>query len=473
MKTIEELRARQKEIHERLMQIDTEAEGRALAEEVQKEWDELDAESVRTKAEIERLETRAKRVEEIRAAAEAGETERGTDVPNVPTRNTPDDVHDVRGYLSRARDEIHLGELYRDGAKRAIEKATFPSHVKREAAQEHIEQLLETIDGERGHLSQHLLVTGGPAYQRAFGKAIAGRPLSSEDAHLLDRAASLTGSAGGFAVPFVLDPTVIPTSNGAINPLRQIARTETIVASNEWRGVSSAGITASYAAEATESTDNAPTLAQPTIDVERAQAFVPFSIEIGQDWPALQSTMAMLLGIAKDELEATKFVTGAGHGSQEPKGIITAATTTVSSIGAGAYAVGDIYALLEALPPRFRQNASWLGNLFIADKTRQFDTAGGANLWVRLDAAHPAELVGRPFYEASGVSASLTTGQKPLVIGDFQHFIIIDRVGMSVELLPHLLGTNRRPTGQRGLYAYWRNSSDVDSASAFRVLVTS
>jgi len=33
---------------------------------------------------------------------------------------------------------------------------------------------------------------------------------------------------------------------------------------------------------------------------------------------------------------------------------------------------------------------------------------------------------------------------------------------MSVELIPHLFGSsNRYPTGQRGLYMYWRNSSKV------------
>ena len=48
----------------------------------------------------------------------------------------------------------------------------------------------------------------------------------------------------------------------------------------------------------------------------------------------------------------------------------------------------------------------------------------------------------------------------------------MDRIGLSVEVIPHLVGTNHRPTGQRGLYAYWRNGAGVLSANAFRVLVT-
>jgi predicted phage gp36 major capsid-like protein len=41
---------------------------------------------------------------------------------------------------------------------------------------------------------------------------------------------------------------------------------------------------------------------------------------------------------------------------------------------------------------------------------------------------------------------------------------------MSVELVPHLVGANHRPTGQRGLYAYWRNTSAVLVPNAFRQL---
>jgi predicted phage gp36 major capsid-like protein len=43
---------------------------------------------------------------------------------------------------------------------------------------------------------------------------------------------------------------------------------------------------------------------------------------------------------------------------------------------------------------------------------------------------------------------------------------------MDVELVPHLFGTNRRPTGQRGIFAMWRNNSAVLVPAAFRRLVT-
>jgi len=41
---------------------------------------------------------------------------------------------------------------------------------------------------------------------------------------------------------------------------------------------------------------------------------------------------------------------------------------------------------------------------------------------------------------------------------------------MNVEIVQHLIGANRRPTGQRGFYAYWRNTSKVLVNNAFRTL---
>jgi HK97 family phage major capsid protein len=257
-----------------------------------------------------------------------------------------------------------------------------------------------------------------------------------------------------------------------VNPLRAISRVETIT-TNEWRGVSSAGITAAYAAEATETTDNAPVLAQPVCFPERAQAFVPFSIEIGGDWGGLETEMSIMLQDSKDALEASKFLTGLGHASTQPQGLLVGGTAIVTSAGTAALAVADLYSLEEALGPRWRPRARFVGNKFVFNKVRQLDTNGGANLWVRLDAASPPELIGYPAHELSTMVAALASAGSILTFGDFNNFLIVDRVGMTIEVIPHLFGTARNyPTGQRGIFAYWRNSSQVLAQEAFKTLKT-
>jgi predicted phage gp36 major capsid-like protein len=59
-----------------------------------------------------------------------------------------------------------------------------------------------------------------------------------------------------------------------------------------------------------------------------------------------------------------------------------------------------------------------------------------------------------------------------LMYGDWSNFVISQRIGSAVELIPHLFGTaNGRPTGQRGMYAYARYGSDSVNDPAFRMLV--
>jgi HK97 family phage major capsid protein len=95
-----------------------------------------------------------------------------------------------------------------------------------------------------------------------------------------------------------------------VSPWRDVANVVTISNSFEWQGVSSEGVYASFAGagsgfqpEATEADDNSPSFDQPTIKAEKAQAFVPFSIEVGQDFASLQTQLARLLQDAKSQLE--------------------------------------------------------------------------------------------------------------------------------------------------------------------------
>jgi predicted phage gp36 major capsid-like protein len=46
---------------------------------------------------------------------------------------------------------------------------------------------------------------------------------------------------------------------------------------------------------------------------------------------------------------------------------------------------------------------------------------------------------------------------------------VVDRLGMNVEVVQHLFDTSTGyPTGQRGLYAFWRNTSLVLADEALR-----
>ena len=93
----------------------------------------------------------------------------------------------------------------------------------------------------------------------------------------VQRTAMTTGSTG-VGLPFDLDPSIILTGDGSVNPVRQLASVVTIGA-HKWVGASSAGVTASYDQEATEVSDDTPSLVQPTVTPQTGRAFVQASIE--------------------------------------------------------------------------------------------------------------------------------------------------------------------------------------------------
>lgn len=472
--TVEERSARQSEIRARLAEIDNEYNGAELPGDIQEEWDGLNAEHDDHERAI---QSDAKRKERIRRlAAIEGGTERVSEPVDYSDRNVvtrPDNIYDLSAVRQRARSVDDLGMLYRENALRALEGARFG--IERSKAQEQVSKLLDTIDDEQGTLARRILVTGSPVYERAFGKAT--KALNTNGLTAEEQRALAVGAdaSGGYAVPFQLDPTIILTSDGVINPLRQLADVKQIVG-KEYQMVTSAGVTVTRAPEAQEASDNSPTLGQPVVRPKRVQGFVPFSVELEQDWGALRSELTGLLNEAKEEEEATSFVLGDGTGDN-PGGVIGTldSGSNVAATGEGV-AVADIYAMEEALPPRFRARAQWLANRSIYNRVRQLDTTGGANLWVRLAAGLPPELIGYPAHELSTMDGTINPAEagtnKVLLFGDFSKFLIVDRVGMSVELIPHLFGSaNRYPTGQRGLFALWRNNSVIKTENAFRLLV--
>jgi HK97 family phage major capsid protein len=387
----------------------------------------------------------------------------------------PWDLSEVRTY---GRDSGEVAGELRSRALSAIGKMQCASDNVRQAATKIIEEF-DTVDSK---LARQVLITSSPAYLRAWSKMATNKQHTLTEAEVRAmnevanfRAMSLSDSAGGYLVPFQLDPTVIITSAGSRNDIRQVAR-QVVATGDTWNGVSSGAVSWSWDAEAAQVSDDATTFAQPSIPIYKAAGFVPISFEALQDEQNVAMEVAKLLAFGKDSLEASAFATGSG--SSQPTGIVTALTGTSSEINAAAddtFAIGDVYTLQGSLPARYRPNASWLANNLIYNKIRQFDTYGGAGMWERIGADRPAQLLGRAALEAEAMDGSITTSGAVsnfvLVFGDFSNYVIADRIGLTVDFIPHLFSTsNNRPTGQSGWYAHYRVGADSVNDGAFVML---
>lgn len=465
--TIEERRARDEAITARFQEIHAEYGATPLPEDVRSEWNSLMTERTENQRAIADYEQRTRELALMAANAPAQEQVGGPMI-RTSNRRVPSNVFALEEYRALSSSMADLRQGYRDGAMQIVERMTF-SHPDAVPAkvQAHIQRLLDHKDTEDGQFAQRVIATSSPVYQRAFGKSLKGSPLSADE----QRAMSLgSDQDGGFAVPVQLDPTVILTSSGVVNPIRGMARVESIVG-KEWQGVTSTGITVTRTTEADEADDNSFSLLQPTLSTNRVQGFVPFSVELSQDWGALQSEIAVLLADAKDVEESNSFILGDGLGTNASGVVATLAVgSNVAPTTDNTFAVADLYKVEEALPPRWRARAQFLANKAIYNKVRQFDTNGGASLWVRLADATGSELIGYPAKESSAMDSTIADTKEILLFGDFRQFLIVDRVGMSIELIPHLFGVSGRPTGQRGIYAIWRNNSVILVSDAFRLL---
>jgi HK97 family phage major capsid protein len=346
----------------------------------------------------------------------------------------------------------------------------------------HTEALIEGLDRR---MSNHVLLTSRPEYRSAFAKYIGGQAMlmtnderravaAVEEART---ALALADANGGYAVPALLDPSVIFTGDGVANPMRSVSR---IVSGMDdtWRGVTSAGITASWDSEVIEVSDDGPTLGQATVVSHKASAFVPFSVEIEGDWAGLAAEMSVLFGEAKDTLETAAFATGSGN-VDTPSGILTDLFAASSTAGVlpttdGQFGAVDVRKVFGALGARYRPNASFMSSIDTMNEVRGLDTAGGlSNQTVNLSADYAFALLGRPYYENSGFPdfTGTTGAANIMVVGDFRNYVIFDRVGSRVEFIPHLLGSTRRPSGSRGLYFWWRVGAKTVNSAGFKLLL--
>lgn len=391
---------------------------------------------------------------------------------------------------TRAQADRNRPTTARDTAMRTVDAHVSSGRLNARGA-ELVEGLMSTGPAPvQAWTQQWAATTGAPAYERAFAKLV-GNPTHGHltwtpeeadayrrvsEVHTAQRAMSLTDNAGGYMVPLTLDPAVNLTSAGSINPLRAISRVVQ-TGSDSWNGVTSAGVTAEWLAEGDEAADASPSLGSPSIPVHKASAFVPFSFEVEGDAIGFMTELGKLLADGAEQLSATAFTTGSGTG--QPKGIITSLVASAGTVPlippatAETLSASDPYNVQNALPPRFQPNAQWCANLATINTLRQLETTNGSLKFPGLQ-GNPPMLLGRTMHELSNmdgtINAAAAENNYPLLYGDFSNFVIVDRVGSTLELVPHLVGSNRRPTGQRGALLWYRVGSDVVVPQAFRLL---
>lgn len=455
---IEVMRGRLDEIEGEFRSIHTEAGAADLSDEQQTRWDALDTEAAEIRQNIEKAEAdvaRAARVAESRA--------RWGSVTVAPTKGDAFDLNEVRSLR---------GEELVDRAKSAFD-GTY-SRKSPDAVSE-IVRKLDVMGGE--DLARYMLVNGSPAYRSAFSEwmtAQAGnrQPVFTQaQAEAMRASMSLTSANGGYALPTLLDPTLIKTGTATKNPVRRIARVEQGT-QDKWNGVTVGNVSTAWKAEGSAFTDGSPTMGGVQVDAAMLTAYVTGSYEIFGD-SNLLGQLPGLIGEAIDFAESTAFISGSG--SNAPYGIVTAVSGTAGSLVTvttrgtfSSASSADTLAMFNALPVRYEDSSTWLMNkaTYLTMAQQVIGTTG-----VRVvDITNRDVVLDSPVVRASDLPSATTSGNILAVLGDFSQYIIYDRLGVNVEFIPNVVDGSGIPTGQRGLVAYKRVGANVADVNAFRLL---
>ncbi|MGB0094305.1 MAG: phage major capsid protein [Solirubrobacteraceae bacterium] len=356
------------------------------------------------------------------------------------------------------------------------------------------DRLVAAIDADTFGLDgAYLVAVCNRAYASAFGKILA-NPTTAHlqfDSHeaeamraamrasqLREQGAPMSGgtdfmagplgvTGGGLPAPVQVDPSLLTLDPGVSDPIRDNA---TVVSISGYKYVRATGgtVTAAFGQEGTEVADSTPVVAPLSIVPQRATAFVQYSIESSQDWNA-SGELGQVMSYGKQDLEADRFINGAGETSYQPSGILTGGTVTTSAAGTATPTVADLTGAQNALAPRWQANAAWYGNLTLRNQIDQMVAQASTTAAKITD--DQGNILHRPYRETSSLP-NWAHSAKPLIYGDLgSAYTIADRLGTIIEIIPHMVGSNRLPLGVRGLYMQWRTSAKVMVPAAIRVVV--
>jgi hypothetical protein len=489
--TIEDKRARFDELNEALARQASAYPG-ILPDEEQVHWNADVDERDKLGKDLEAWESRQAVL--IERAADPAKVERvfePTKTVNQINRKSESELHSPE---SRATSFEGRVVEFRDDAMRITEKASFPYGLADEArSRDKIADLLDHHDSPDGELARRIKYTGSPVYLRAFEKIIKAKGstigLTPEEQRGTALAVGVDAT-GGFTVPFAFDPTVIAIGawSGAVNPYRRACRVVNIVGTDTWNALTATAVVATRTTEAAAAIEQGPTFAQPQYIVKRAQGQITASFEMFQDRTDLASEMAVLIQEAKDNEEETSWATGAGAGTASigvgPVNGTTGAYTSITTATSVTLAAADADAVEAALPVRHRFGAQWFLNRQSIRRFQTLETTGG-----KLFGGQQYQSVGIPELDRAGntglrllgypvnESPSLPTAQTAnIVIGTLlapQSYVIVERVGMSVQFIPFILNSSALATGQQALYFMYRNHAapiNVDAGRTLRYL---
>jgi HK97 family phage major capsid protein len=212
-----------------------------------------------------------------------------------------------------------------------------------------------------------------------------------------------------------------------ISPVLQVANVVNTSAPSYKQALRNDSLAASWLEENTSATKVRDSFGYKDIPAHKLAARVAWTIEQAQDSAYdLEAEINLSIREQFDRAIGSAFISG--DGVKKPTGLvgnvtaISAATITPQALTADA-----LIAFQQSIKTAYQRNASWMMNRATLAKVRRLTVTGGtlAYIWEpNFQAGMPSRLLGSPVYEApdlAGTSAVFSTGQVPILYGDFRY----------------------------------------------------
>jgi len=202
------------------------------------------------------------------------------------------------------------------------------------------------------------------------------------------------------------------------------------------------------------------------------EAYVYSSREIPVSWVLMQDSEFDIESEVREALVTRlgritnrHFTTGTGSG--QPDGIVTGATSAVTTASATDITHDELIDLAYSLDPAYMNNVAWMFNHNTAGALRKVVDGDGNKVWQpSLRDGEPQTVLGYRVINNQHM-ADATTGNVPILFGDFKEgYMVRDVRDISLVRLDELLARNL----QSGFFAWMRTDGTKTNTSAYRAL---
>lgn len=276
-----------------------------------------------------------------------------------------------------------------------------------------------------------------------------------------------TNSEGGYIVPQEFESAIFAAMVN-LDPIRAAA---TVIQTGSDRNIPIEASKGSFAYIAEEGTftESDPAFGRVVLSAFKFGGIVKVAEELLQD--ASFNLEAYLRNLAAERaalLESTSFCTGTNSG--QPNGLFTVTavggvniTNVAGAVSATPAITGDnLIDLYHSIGSAYRKGASFLMGDGMVKLIRKLKSNDNQYLWQPgLADGQPDRLLGRPLLVSDG-GPTAAASTKTIVFGDLKKYVIVDRLGMTMQRLNELYAAN----GQIGFKFAARHDAELTDAKA-------